>query len=99
MNILFTNFSKRILTRQFNDIIKKGILFKKTMTDNNFNENKNIVNNSSMTFKIYTKTGDKGQTSLLGGIRAKKDDQIFDLLGDIDELNSYIGLVIIKITK
>ena len=43
--------------------------------------------------KIYTKTGDKGTTSLLGGKRCPKTDEIFSLLGDIDELNSYLGVV------
>jgi cob(I)alamin adenosyltransferase len=43
--------------------------------------------------KIYTKTGDKGITSLLGGIRVPKSDLRIDAYGTIDELNSYIGLV------
>jgi cob(I)alamin adenosyltransferase len=48
-------------------------------------------------FKIYTKTGDKGTTTLIGGQRCPKNDDIFDLLGDIDELNSYLGVVLIII--
>lgn len=43
--------------------------------------------------KIYTKTGDQGQTSLLGGTRVSKDDLRIHSYGTIDELNSYIGLI------
>ena len=47
--------------------------------------------------KIYTKTGDKGQTSLYTGDRVDKSDHIFDCLGSIDELNANLGLVNLKI--
>jgi cob(I)alamin adenosyltransferase len=43
--------------------------------------------------KIYTKTGDKGITSLLGGTRVPKSDLRIDAYGTVDELNSYIGLL------
>ena len=43
--------------------------------------------------KVYTKTGDKGQTSLYDGSRVDKDHQIFDVIGDIDELNSGLGII------
>ena len=43
--------------------------------------------------KIYTKTGDKGQTSLIGGTRVSKSNTRIDAYGTVDELNSYIGLV------
>lgn len=43
--------------------------------------------------KIYTKTGDKGTTGLLGGTRVPKSDLRIDAYGTIDELNSYIGLL------
>lgn len=43
--------------------------------------------------KIYTKTGDKGQTSLVGGKRVSKADLRIDAYGTVDELNSWIGLV------
>ena len=42
--------------------------------------------------KIYTKTGDKGQTSLYDGTRVYKDSIRVESYGTIDELNSYIGL-------
>jgi cob(I)alamin adenosyltransferase len=43
--------------------------------------------------KIYTKTGDTGKTSLLGGKRVYKSDLRIDAYGTVDELNSYIGLL------
>ncbi|WP_057936648.1 cob(I)yrinic acid a,c-diamide adenosyltransferase [Algoriphagus resistens] len=43
--------------------------------------------------KIYTKTGDEGQTSLLGGTRVPKFDVRIDAYGTVDELNSYIGML------
>jgi len=43
--------------------------------------------------KIYTKTGDKGQTSLIGGTRIPKFDIRIEAYGTVDELNSYIGLI------
>ncbi|MFA6259866.1 MAG: cob(I)yrinic acid a,c-diamide adenosyltransferase [Bacteroidia bacterium] len=46
-----------------------------------------------MTFKIYTKTGDKGETSLIGGKRVPKYDLRIECYGTVDELNSYIGLI------
>lgn len=46
-----------------------------------------------MAFKIYTKTGDKGQTSLIGGTRVPKHHIRIEAYGTVDELNSYIGLV------
>jgi cob(I)alamin adenosyltransferase len=43
--------------------------------------------------KIYTKTGDKGQTSLIGGTRVPKHHIRIESYGTVDELNSYIGLL------
>lgn len=43
--------------------------------------------------KIYTKTGDKGQTSLIGGTRVPKYHLRIETYGTVDELNSYIGLI------
>ncbi len=45
-----------------------------------------------MSVKIYTKTGDKGTTSLIGGTKVSKADLRIDAYGTVDELNSYIGL-------
>jgi cob(I)alamin adenosyltransferase len=43
--------------------------------------------------KIYTKTGDKGITSLFGGKRVSKSDLRIEAYGTVDELNSYTGLL------
>jgi cob(I)alamin adenosyltransferase len=43
--------------------------------------------------KIYTKTGDKGQTSLIGGTRVPKHHVRIEAYGTVDELNSWIGLI------
>lgn len=45
-----------------------------------------------MAFKIYTKTGDSGSTSLIGGTKISKADLRIEAYGTVDELNSYIGL-------
>jgi cob(I)alamin adenosyltransferase len=47
-----------------------------------------------MTFKIYTKTGDTGETSLIGGVRVPKFHLRIESYGTVDELNSYLGLII-----
>lgn len=47
--------------------------------------------------KIYTKTGDKGQTSLYGGKRVWKTNLRIEAYGSIDELNSFLGVIISKI--
>lgn len=44
--------------------------------------------------KVYTKTGDKGQTSLVGGQRVSKCCDRLESYGTVDELNSHIGLLI-----
>lgn len=46
-----------------------------------------------MSFKIYTKTGDKGSTSLIGGVRVPKNHIRIESYGTVDELNSVIGMV------
>ena len=49
--------------------------------------------------KLYTKTGDKGTTSLYDGSRRYKGNIIFDVLGNLDELSSHIGLLCAKISE
>lgn len=47
---------------------------------------------------VYTRTGDKGTTSLVGGKRVSKTDPRIESYGTIDELNSFIGLLATEIT-
>ena len=44
--------------------------------------------------KIYTKTGDKGKTSLYSGQRVNKDDKYIKAIGSVDEANCFLGLAI-----
>ena len=44
--------------------------------------------------KIYTKTGDEGETGLFGGGRVPKDDPRVQAYGDVDELNAWIGFAV-----
>src|SRR3990167_4207646 len=49
--------------------------------------------------KIYTKTGDKGETGMYGGNRIAKSSVRIDALGTVDELNSVIGMTIAVLEK
>src|ERR1700750_2922592 len=51
-----------------------------------------------MTTRIYTKTGDSGKTSLIGGTKVPKSHIRIKTYGTVDELNSYIGLLNDNIT-
>lgn len=48
--------------------------------------------------KIYTKGGDKGMTSLVGGHRVSKADRRIESYGTVDELNSFVGLLITSVS-
>ena len=52
-----------------------------------------------MAFRIYTKTGDKGNTSLIGGTKVAKSHIRIESYGTIDELNSFIGLSTDQLTQ
>ena len=46
-----------------------------------------------MSIKVYTRKGDDGSTSLLDGQRVSKDDIRIEILGELDELNSWLGFI------
>jgi len=52
-----------------------------------------LSNNNFKQMKIYTKTGDKGETSLIGGQRVPKTHERLEGYGAVDELNAWIGLI------
>jgi cob(I)alamin adenosyltransferase len=58
------------------------------MTDSAFNEPRLAIN------RVYTRRGDEGQTSLVGGQRVRKDDPRIECYGTVDELNSFVGLAL-----
>ena len=43
--------------------------------------------------KVYTRTGDKGTTSLVGGVRIPKSDIRLEAYGTVDELSAHLGLL------
>jgi cob(I)alamin adenosyltransferase len=78
-----TTTTTRILFRNISNTTKST-----TATTMNENEEEK-KNKKSM---LYTKTGDKGESSLFNGKRKPKDDAIFDALGTVDELNAHVGM-------
>ena len=44
--------------------------------------------------KVYTRTGDKGETSLVGGVRIKKSDIRLEAYGTVDELSAHLGMLV-----
>lgn len=58
----------------------------KASDSNVFNEPRLALN------RIYTRRGDAGETSLVGGQRVPKDDPRIDAFGEVDELNAFVGL-------
>ena len=56
------------------------------------NEIRSVEKNTEQILKLYTKTGDKGETGLFGGKRVRKDNVRVEAYGTIDETNSAIGL-------
>ncbi len=49
--------------------------------------------------KIYTRTGDEGETSLLGGRRVRKDELRIEAIGSVDEVNAALGLVRTELSR
>ncbi len=49
--------------------------------------------------KVYTKTGDKGMTSLVGGVRIRKSDVRIEAYGTVDELSAQLGLLVAMLSE
>lgn len=77
--------AKTLNLKKFKTCFKFYLLNLKSFTSH-------ILNLKSHLMKIYTKTGDKGETALYGGTRVSKASARVDSYGNIDELNSFIGV-------
>src|SRR4029078_6848183 len=49
--------------------------------------------------KIYTRTGDEGETSLLGGRRVRKDDLRIEAIGSVDDVNASLGMARVELAR
>lgn len=49
--------------------------------------------------RIYTRSGDKGRSSLGDGTRRKKSDLRFETIGNVDEVNAYFGLILLEVAE
>jgi cob(I)alamin adenosyltransferase len=63
------------------------------MSTNETKETPNAPKLTTRRIKLYTKSGDKGKTSLYDGSRRYKEDYVFDVLGTIDELNCHVAVI------
>ena len=63
------------------------------MDEKKFNEPRFTIN------RVYTRGGDKGETSLVGGQRLPKDDLRIEAYGTVDELNAFVGLARQTVTE
>jgi len=60
-------------------------------------DNSGLNDKTSSRLKVYTRRGDHGETSLCDGSRTSKDSERVEAFGSLDELNSYLGLCIVKL--
>ena len=60
------------------------------MSDNQYNDPKLAIS------KVYTKTGDKGRTALVGGQRVPKNHARIETYGTVDELNAFVGSAVVS---
>jgi cob(I)alamin adenosyltransferase len=67
--------------------------YHKCMDERTFNEPRLALN------RIYTRSGDKGETSLVGGQRVPKDSPRIEAYGTVDELNAFAGAACVTATR